>query len=144
MPSRALGVIVIAVIASTSLWLPEYYLGILIKTLIYVALALAWNMVGGIAGQLSLGHSVFIGLGALLPAALFLKLGGEYVAGHRDCSRFVSPAWGCDIMDHFPISVGASIFCAGDACFRRTRSDCRDRHRVSGRRIRTALAARAG
>lgn len=73
--SRLIGVAAVAAIASTTLWLPEYYLGILIKTLIFIALALAWNIVGGIGGQLSLGHSVFIGLGALLPAALSLKMG---------------------------------------------------------------------
>lgn len=54
--------------------IPEYYSGIATKTLIFIGLALAWNIVGGIGGQLSLGHSVFIGLGALLPAAMFLKL----------------------------------------------------------------------
>ncbi len=54
--------------------LPDYYAGIATKMLIYIGLAAAWNIVGGIAGQLSLGHSVFIGLGALLPAAMFLKL----------------------------------------------------------------------
>jgi branched-chain amino acid transport system permease protein len=69
------GLAVVAAVASASLWLPEYYIGILIKTLILIALALAWNIVGGIGGQLSLGHSVFIGLGALLPAALALKSG---------------------------------------------------------------------
>jgi branched-chain amino acid transport system permease protein len=73
--SRIIGVATMVVIASTSLWLPEYYLGILIRTLIFTSLALAWNIVGGIGGQLSLGHSVFIGLGALLPAALALKMG---------------------------------------------------------------------
>ncbi|MBN8963478.1 MAG: branched-chain amino acid ABC transporter permease [Rhizobiales bacterium] len=54
--------------------LPEYYSGIATKTLIFIGLAMAWNIVGGIGGQLSLGHSVFIGLGALLPAAMLLKL----------------------------------------------------------------------
>lgn len=73
--SRVFGLAVVAAVASASLWLPEYYIGILIKTLIFIALALAWNIVGGIGGQLSLGHSVFIGLGALLPAALALKSG---------------------------------------------------------------------
>ena len=54
--------------------LPEYYGAVATKMLIFIGLAMAWNIVGGIGGQLSLGHSVFIGLGALLPAAMFLKL----------------------------------------------------------------------
>lgn len=67
----SLAIVVIAVVVAA---LPDYYAGVATKTLIFVGLALAWNVVGGIAGQLSLGHSVFIGLGALLPAAMFLKL----------------------------------------------------------------------
>ena len=55
--------------------LPSYYLHIVILTLVYVALASAWNIVGGMAGQISLAHSLFIGVGAMLSAALLLKLG---------------------------------------------------------------------
>ncbi len=55
--------------------LPSYYLHIIILTLVYVALASAWNIVGGMAGQISLAHSLFIGAGAMLSAALLLKLG---------------------------------------------------------------------
>src|SRR6185312_5063478 len=50
-------------------------LHIVILTLVYVALASAWNIVGGMAGQISLAHSLFIGVGAMLSAALLLKLG---------------------------------------------------------------------
>lgn len=70
-----IGIFGIVLIASMILWLPEYYLNIAVKTLFYVGVALAWNLVGGIAGQFSLGHSLFIGLGALLPAAMLLKSG---------------------------------------------------------------------
>lgn len=65
----------IAVLASMPWWMPEYYLSIAIKALFYIGLALAWNLVGGIAGQFSLGHSLFIGVGALLPVAMHLKSG---------------------------------------------------------------------
>lgn len=56
-------------------FLPSYYLHIVILTLVYVALASAWNIVGGMAGQISLAHSLFIGVGAMFSAALLLKLG---------------------------------------------------------------------
>lgn len=69
--SGLVAVLAVGVIVST---MPEYYSGIATKTLIFIGLAMAWNIVGGIGGQLSLGHSVFIGLGALLPAAMLLKL----------------------------------------------------------------------
>lgn len=55
--------------------LQSYYLHIVILALIYVALASAWNIVGGITGQISLAHSLFVGMGAMLASALFLKLG---------------------------------------------------------------------
>ena len=55
--------------------LPSYYLHIVILSLVYVALASSWNIVGGMAGQISLAHSLFIGIGAMLSTALLLKLG---------------------------------------------------------------------
>lgn len=55
--------------------LPSYYLHIATLTLIYVALASAWNIVGGIGGQISLGHSLFVGTGAMLSSALLINLG---------------------------------------------------------------------
>lgn len=69
--SGLVAVLAVGVIVSA---MPEYYSGIATKTLIFIGLAMAWNIVGGIGGQLSLGHSVFIGIGALLPAAMLLKL----------------------------------------------------------------------
>ncbi len=39
------------------------------------ALALAWNIVGGFAGQLSLGHSIFYGIGAYTSTLLLQHLG---------------------------------------------------------------------
>ncbi|WP_455828520.1 branched-chain amino acid ABC transporter ATP-binding protein/permease [Pseudomonas capeferrum] len=41
----------------------------------YAALASAWNIVGGFAGQLSLGHAVFYGTGAYVSTLLLLHLG---------------------------------------------------------------------
>jgi len=62
-------------LATLPLWMPSYYLNIAILTLIYVALALAWNIVGGIAGQISLAHSLFVGAGAMVASALLMKFG---------------------------------------------------------------------
>lgn len=42
-------------------------------TLIYAALASSWNIVGGFAGQLSLGHAGFFGLGAYASSLLYLN-----------------------------------------------------------------------
>ena len=51
-----------------------YYAHVLIMFCFYAYLALAWNIVGGYAGQLSLGHAVFYGLGAYTSTLLFLHL----------------------------------------------------------------------
>lgn len=42
---------------------------------IWVGLGSAWNILGGYAGQLSLGHAAFYGIGAYAAAILFDKLG---------------------------------------------------------------------
>lgn len=41
----------------------------------YAALASAWNIVGGFAGQLSLGHAVFYGMGAYVTTLLMIHMG---------------------------------------------------------------------
>jgi branched-chain amino acid transport system permease protein len=48
-----------------------YYLGIIILTVIYAYVGLAWNIVGGFAGQLLIGHVTFFGLGAYTTILLF-------------------------------------------------------------------------
>jgi branched-chain amino acid transport system permease protein len=43
--------------------------------------ASAWNILGGYAGQISVGHAVFFGVGAYLPLLAFTHLGLPPVAG---------------------------------------------------------------
>lgn len=50
-----------------------YHLFVLIC--IYGALATAWNIVGGYAGQLSLGHAVFYGIGSYAATLLVIEFG---------------------------------------------------------------------
>lgn len=68
-------------VALLPLALPNYYLHIATLTLVYIALASSWNIVGGIAGQLSLAHSLFVGTGGMLASALLLKMGVNMWAG---------------------------------------------------------------
>jgi branched-chain amino acid transport system permease protein len=42
----------------------DYQLSVLFRVFLFAALSLAWNLVGGYAGQLSLGHAAFFGIGA--------------------------------------------------------------------------------
>lgn len=66
---------VLALLLALPFVLPSYYLHIATLALVYAALATAWNIVGGLTGQISLAHSLFVGTGAILASALFLKLG---------------------------------------------------------------------
>src|SRR2546428_13317858 len=50
-----------------------YYEHVLIVCLLYVVLGQAWNLVGGYAGQWSLGHAAFFGLGAYTSTLLLLR-----------------------------------------------------------------------
>jgi branched-chain amino acid transport system permease protein len=53
----------------------QYLLSIAVVTLLYAYLALSWNVLGGIAGQLSLGHAAYFGIGAYASTWLFVKTG---------------------------------------------------------------------
>ncbi len=67
--------LLLAALALLPLGLPSYYLHIATLTLVYAALGSAWNIVGGIGGQISLAHSLFVGTGAMLAGALLLNSG---------------------------------------------------------------------
>lgn len=70
---------VLAATAAVLLLLPQFVspaiLSVLI-TIVYLAyLGQAWNVMMGFAGQLSLGHALYIGLGAYTAAALYMHFG---------------------------------------------------------------------
>ena len=49
--------------------------------LLYAIAASAWNIVGGYAGQVSVGHAVFFGVGAYSSVAAYVHLGLPPIAG---------------------------------------------------------------
>jgi branched-chain amino acid transport system permease protein len=53
----------------------DYLLTLLILILYFAYLGLAWNVMMGFAGQLSLGHALYVGLGAYIASALFVRFG---------------------------------------------------------------------
>src|SRR5690606_11719265 len=53
----------------------QYVLSIAVMTLLYAYLALSWNVLGDIAGQLSLGHSAYFGIGAYASTWFFVNMG---------------------------------------------------------------------
>ena len=53
----------------------DYLLTVLIVILYFAYTGQAWNIMMGFAGQLSLGHAIYVGLGAYVAAVLFTRYG---------------------------------------------------------------------
>jgi branched-chain amino acid transport system permease protein len=53
----------------------DYLLTVLILILYFAYVGQAWNIMMGFAGQLSLGHAIYVGLGAYTSAALYVHFG---------------------------------------------------------------------
>ncbi len=71
----ALGLAAVAAAAAVPLVAGQHILTALIVALHASYIALAWNVAAGYAGQFSLGHSLFYGIGAYASTMLYLKLG---------------------------------------------------------------------
>ncbi|MFI5014364.1 MAG: branched-chain amino acid ABC transporter permease [Hyphomicrobiales bacterium] len=69
----------IAILAAVVLAMPffvgSYLLSVLIVILFAAYFGSAWNIMMGFAGQLSIGHALYVGLGAYASSALFVKYG---------------------------------------------------------------------
>ncbi len=57
------------------LFVSDYLVTVLITILYFAYVGQAWNVMMGFAGQLSLGHALYVGLGAYVAAVLFVRLG---------------------------------------------------------------------
>ncbi len=73
-PMLILG-LAVALLAGVAPLLSIYGQHIFVLVALYGAVALAWNILGGMAGQMSLGHALFVGAGAYVSTALYLNLG---------------------------------------------------------------------
>jgi branched-chain amino acid transport system permease protein len=73
----AFGVAVVAVAVFLALpgFVSSQALHVLIMTALYGMLALSWNWIGGMCGQMMLGLSLFVGIGAYTSTALYLWYG---------------------------------------------------------------------
>ncbi|HEY2185220.1 MAG TPA: branched-chain amino acid ABC transporter permease [Xanthobacteraceae bacterium] len=78
-------------------WLAGDYLLTVLITILYLAyVGQAWNVMMGFAGQLSLGHAIYVGLGAYAAAILYVDFGigpwigmGAAVAIAAVCGAFI-------------------------------------------------------
>jgi len=52
-----------------------YYTSVFVSALILGAVAIAWNLLAGVCGQVSFGHAAFFGIGAYTSAVLVTKWG---------------------------------------------------------------------
>jgi branched-chain amino acid transport system permease protein len=72
----ALGIVIAAAALLPLLLDPRgYWIRVLAITLLFASMAQTWNIVGGLANQISLGHAAFFGIGAYTSTVLLLKFG---------------------------------------------------------------------
>jgi branched-chain amino acid transport system permease protein len=66
---------VLAALVAAPWFADDYLLTVLIVILYFAYTGQAWNVMMGFAGQLSLGHAIYVGLGAYTTAALYVHFG---------------------------------------------------------------------
>lgn len=69
------GLLAVVVAAIPLLTDNSFYLDVIVGILILAAAGGAWNLLGGYAGQISLGHAAFFGVGGYTAVLLFTKAG---------------------------------------------------------------------
>jgi len=73
--SRVALLVLLALLLVAPLALDRYMLSVMILILYFAFVGQAWNIMMGFCGQLSLGHALFVGLGAYTAAALYQHFG---------------------------------------------------------------------
>lgn len=72
------GALILAALALAAAALPsvagDYYIGVGLSLLMYVALTQSWTLLSGMTGYVSLGHVVFYGLGAYVAVLLWREV----------------------------------------------------------------------
>lgn len=100
---RALAVVValaLAVIVFPLVVKTPTYQNFAILALMIAQLGVAWNILGGYAGQISFGHAVFYGIGAYTTATLVIKYGispwiGMFAGGTLAAVFALAMGWPC-------------------------------------------------
>src|SRR5580700_1372313 len=81
-PGRALAIVGLLAIAVWPLAVQDVFLQRVGALVLLAAIsASAWNLLGGYAGQVSVGHSVYFGTGAYSSLVLYTQLGWPPIAG---------------------------------------------------------------
>jgi branched-chain amino acid transport system permease protein len=74
-PALILLALFFAALAAAPAFANDYLIIVLITILYFAYAGQCWNIMMGFAGQLSLGHALYVGLGAYVTAALYVKYG---------------------------------------------------------------------
>jgi branched-chain amino acid transport system permease protein len=72
---RVLAGLLLVLLLAAPLFADRYLLSVLILIFYFAYVGQAWNLMMGLAGQLSLGHALYVGLGAYVAAMLWVYLG---------------------------------------------------------------------
>ena len=64
-----------ALVAAPWIVTDPFYVHLMIMALMWTLLGASWNVLGGFAGQISFGHSAFLGTGAYTTMILYLNMG---------------------------------------------------------------------
>lgn len=72
---QTLVAITLLVLIAAPLVADRYFLSVLTLTLYFAYVGQAWNLMSGYAGQLSLGHALYVGLGSYISALIWIHFG---------------------------------------------------------------------
>jgi branched-chain amino acid transport system permease protein len=75
LPRLLLAAVVVAAILAGPVVVGGYGLTLGFSLFVYVALAQAWNLIGGYGGQFSLGHAIFVGSGSYALGVALVRTG---------------------------------------------------------------------
>lgn len=73
-PIVILPILILIVLLMLPIYVGNYVMHMLILIFLYAYLGQSWNILSGYAGQLSLGHATFFGIGAYTSTLLFMHL----------------------------------------------------------------------
>jgi ABC-type branched-subunit amino acid transport system permease subunit len=95
----------------------DYVLTVLILIFYFAYTGQAWNIMMGFVGQLSLGHAIYIGLGAYTTAVLF-TISGYHVAWVICGNSAGNIVWRNDRVSCISIPCRRGLFCHSHDCVR--------------------------
>ena len=104
-------VLILLIIATTApLVLPEAFVYLLGLTMLFLILVISWDVIVGYTGQVNLGHTVFVGLGAYTAALLQVpsRFSGsiEFLAGMSPPPAAISILAGGLVAAFFGLAIG--------------------------------------